>query len=319
MTHGYPLHPVSEVLPRRLFLIYGLESSGTTFTAKAIAVALGIEPAKTRNDFLETEDNHDHVQHISLPWGAIKPGEWGFSTRYSEPLPMLPVFYPKPCQMNPVFAVKNGKPQGPQLRPPPKVCQDFMDDQVLTRPHRFFINMTTHITWYRERGVLVYPIMVVRDPALHMKGITDQRLGHTPNDAAAYVQYKTGRAIMVETIEKGLNPIIISYETMLTLQRPYLCQLYETLGIETDFLPTFKNGNTKYLKQGTGVEGGFDDVEMALMKEDGSQPRDIPPGLRPRVGRPIPMGVTLRASDLHPRKALSPPVRVAVPTTGTAA
>jgi hypothetical protein len=313
MAHGYPLHPVSKVLPRRLFLIYGLESSGTTFTAKTIALALGIEPAKARSDFLETEDKRDHVQHISLPWGAIMPGQWGYSTRYSEPLPMLPVFYPKPCQMNPIYALKNGKPQGPQLRGPPKMCQDFMDDQVLTRPLRFFVNMTTHITWYRERGVLVYPIMVVRDPGLHMKGITDRRTGHATNDPAAYGQYEMGRAIMVETIEKGLNPIIISYETMLTLQRPYLCQLYETLGIETNFLPTFKNGNTKYLKQGTGVQGGFDHVEMTLMKEDGSQLLDIPPGLRQNVGRPSTRGVTLRASGLHPRAALPPPGRVAVP------
>jgi hypothetical protein len=125
-----------------------------------------------------------------------------------------------------------------------------------------------------------------------------------------------GRAILVETIEKGLDPIIISYETMLTLQRPYLCQLYDNLGIETTFLPTFKNGNTKYLKQGTAVEGGFDPVEMALMKEDGSQPRDIPPAVRHNVARPGSRGVTYRAVDRHPpprSSMLFPPGRVAFP------
>lgn len=272
MTHGYPLHPVSEVLPRRVFVVYGLESSGTTFTAKTIALALGIEHQNIQGDFVETEDTRDHVQHISLPFGHIKEGYWGYTTRFSEPLPMIPVLYPKPCQMDPVYYLEEKEQGGPTLQSPPKVCQDFMEDQVLTRPHRFFVNMTTHITWYRERGILVYPIMVVRDPALHMAGITDRRKGHTPDDAAAYSQYETGRAIMVETIEKGLNPIIVSYETMLTLQRPYICQLYETLGIETNFLPIFKNGNTKYLEQWNGVKWSLDPVELSLMREDDSPP-----------------------------------------------
>jgi hypothetical protein len=292
----YPLQPVSNMLPQRLFLIYGLESSGTTFTARTIATALGI-PKQRKGDFVESDDGSVHVQHISLPWGGIKRGEWGFRTQYSEPLPMIPVFYPKPCQMDPPTHARD-KP--PSLQPPPDVCREFMEEQVMTRPHRFFVNMTTHITWYRERGVLVYPIIVVRDPLLHFKGVTDRRLGHTPNDQAAYAQYEMGRAIIVETINKGLNPIIISYETMLTLQKPYLRQLYHTLGIESDFIPTFKNGNTKYLSQGSG----FEFVEVQLMKEDGSQPRDVPPGIRAKRGRPGPLGATVRAGDIDFRSRI---------------
>jgi len=281
IQNGYPLQPVSKILPRRLFLIYGLESSGTTFVAKTIGTALGIPSTKTRSDFTETRDNSDHVQHISLPWGGIKPDEYGFYTQFSVPLPTIPVFYPKPCQMNPITGSTNGFPNPPQLRPPPtKECREIMDDQVMTRPHRFFVNMTTHITWYRERGVLVYPIMVIRDPGLHFHGIADWKTGHNRHEASAYLQYEMGRAIMTETMEKGLNPIIISYETMLTLQRPYLCQLYDTLGIDSDFLPTFKNGNTKYLQQDGLYEDwkeGFDLVELELMKEDNSQPEDSAP------------------------------------------
>ena len=271
ISHGYPLHPVSEVLPKRVFVVYGLESSGTTFTAKTIALALGLDNENIQGDFVEMNGNRDHVQHISLPFGDIREWDWGYNTRFSEPLPMIPVIYPKPCQMNPIQNLAT-RGQGPTLQSPPQVCRDFMDAQVLTRPHRFFVNMTTHITWYRERGIMVYPIMMVRDPGLHMMGITDTRKGHTQNDPAAYGQYEMGRAIMVETIEKGLNPIILSYETMLTLQRPYICQLYETLGIETSFIPTFKNGNTKYLEQWNGMKWSFDPVEFSLMREDDSPP-----------------------------------------------
>lgn len=263
--HGYPLEPVSAVLPRRLFLIYGLESSGTTFTARTIAQALGIDPEK-KGDFMETKGNQDHVHHISLPWGWVGRGKYGFETQFSVPLPMVPVMYPKQCQMKPT----PGR-NPPSLKPPPsKACEEIMGDKVMTRPHRFFVNMTTNIQWYRERGVRVYPIMVVRDPMLHLQGIVKKKGGHVPNNQAAYQQYEQGRAIMVETVEKGLKPIIVSYETMLTIQKPYLQQLYAQLGIKSNFFPSFRNGNTKYLSL-PGKPHPY--VELELMKEDAPPPK----------------------------------------------
>jgi len=74
MTHGYPLYPVSDVLPRRVFVVYGLESSGTTFTAKTIALALGIEHENVQGDFVEMEEKRDHVQHISCPLDTSERG-----------------------------------------------------------------------------------------------------------------------------------------------------------------------------------------------------------------------------------------------------
>lgn len=299
-VNGYPLEPVSDVLPRRLFVIYGLESSGTTFTARTIATALGISKEKNKGDFVLTDDGKDHVQHISLPWGLVSSKEWGFQTKYSKPLPMIPVFYPKPCQMNPP---KDNRQDPPKLTKPPEQCRDFMEEEVLTRPYRFFVNMTTHIQWYRERGVLVYPIMVVRDPLLHFVGVTNPK-GHAPNDRAAYGQFEMGRAIMIETMEKGLNPVMVSYETMLTLQEPYLRQLYDKVGIESDYIPKFKNGNTKYLRKARFpgqppllLRQSFRGVELELMAEDNSLPDEfVPSRIRTNPnGQPKNMGMINRA------------------------
>jgi hypothetical protein len=219
---------------------------------------------------LETKDYQDHVHHISLPWGIVQKGKWGHTTQYSVPLPMVPVFYPKVCQ---VKAAVGTAP--PSLQPPPKkFCNEIMGEQVMTRPHRFFVNMTTNIQWYRERGVRVYPIMVVRDPMMHFQGIVKRSGGHCPNATAAYQQFEQGRAIMVETVEKGLKPIIISYETMLTLQKPYLQDLYDQLGIQTTFFPSFRNGNTKYLSP-NGKPHPY--VELELMKEDAPPPKKYLP------------------------------------------
>ena len=266
------------------------------------------------SDFLETDNQFDHVQRISLPWGVMsdEDEEEGYDNNNpsaSEPmmaaLPMIPVVYPKRCQLNPPIQERKQSSshaavlvQPPQ--PPPHECHAFMEDQILPHPKntRFFVNISTHITWYRERGVLVYPIMVVRDPLLHFIGLLNKSTpGRAPKGTTtdttpteqevdrmahrSYNEYKVGQAIMVETIAKGLNPIVVSYETLMTLRINYLCHLYWLLGIDSDYLPSFKNGNTKYLQKQqqepamsgsdeatNGMDSRFEMVESELIKED---------------------------------------------------
>ena len=45
------------------------------------------------------------------------------------------------------------------------------------------------------------------------------------------------------------NVVLVSYETMLKMKGGYVKQLYEILGIKSDFAPIFKDGNAKYRKQ----------------------------------------------------------------------
>lgn len=108
MAHGYPMEPVSTTLPQRLFVIYGLESSGTTFMAKTIAKAVGIEADWSHGiERMTTDDLRTQVHHISLPLGAVHSNHWGFDRRFSEPLPIVPVYYPAKCDMKPIMNHKH--------------------------------------------------------------------------------------------------------------------------------------------------------------------------------------------------------------------
>ena len=42
------------------------------------------------------------------------------------------------------------------------------------------------------------------------------------------------------------NVVLVSYETLMTLQGSYTKQIYEALGIESDHIPLFRDRNSKY-------------------------------------------------------------------------
>ena len=49
---------------------------------------------------------------------------------------------------------------------------------------------------------------------------------------------------------KGNHVVLASYESMMKLGDVlYLKMLYEALEMNTSYVPTVKNGNTKYIKQ----------------------------------------------------------------------
>jgi hypothetical protein len=125
-----------------------------------------------------------------------------------------------------------------------------MGDQVMTYPSRYFVNISSHVEWYRERGVTVQPIMVVRDPVFHFQGILNV---HCKNYTAALQQYDMGREIMLQSLTTS-SPIIVSYETLMTLQQPYLDELFDKLEINSTYKPKFKNGNLKYVANKTSPE-----------------------------------------------------------------
>jgi hypothetical protein len=226
-----------HILPETLYVIYGLESSGTTFMTRTIAQAVGI--IKFLNgDTIESVDSKILVQHLSLPLGSAASFKnvYGYHQRF-ESLDVIDVFYPRKCHVRPN-----------QLGPPdwketPEECKPFLGGQVIAPPLRYFVNITSHVQWYRNHGVVVKPILVVRDPSLHFEGILRQ---HCENVTAALDQYETGKAIIAQTLS-DIDPLIVSYETLMTLHEAYLqSHVYRKLGILSNYTPVFKNGNLKY-------------------------------------------------------------------------
>lgn len=226
-----------NILPDFLIAVVGLESSGTTFVADTLANALGAyakEGPETVN-----RDGSVRVQHLSLPSGYFRPNTTQFPHRF-EPLDILPKYIPRRCIVNPNLPSRIVQRRPPRTSPPE--CEAFGPTLVQT-PQRYFVNITSHIQWYRDQGVDARAVIVVRDPALHFHGILDL---HNKNETSVYEQYKTGQALLKDAV-KHTQPVLVSYETLMTLKKDYLMGIYKQLGIDSQFVPSFKNGNIKYV------------------------------------------------------------------------
>jgi hypothetical protein len=225
-----------KLLPERMITVFGLESSGTSFFRQVLTQAVGATREQDRNTFISPDDK-SRVQHFCLPNGVFT-GEDPDYHRQFEPLSIIPVVVPQPCRL-PTLDRYKGVPQ-----PSPPQCHPFYGPTLIPDQGRYFVNVTTHINFYRQRGVDTTAVIVVRDPALHFRGITT-------NQTAAFEQYKTGRAILQHAMEH-LDPeslIVVSYETLMTLKHVYLKEIYKALRIESDYIPDFTNGNIRYVPE----------------------------------------------------------------------
>ena len=133
----------------------------------------------------------------------------------------------------------------------PKACRQAlgMDDLELY-PHRYFVNITSQVLFYKELGVDISIVVVVRDTSMHFQGILET---HNSNETAALEQFRLGHSLIDEALNHPqIRPhvTLISYETLMMLQGTYLLQLYDELGINSTFAPHFKDGNVKYLRKG---------------------------------------------------------------------
>ena len=55
------------------------------------------------------------------------------------------------------------------------------------------------------------------------------------------------KMIINDVLKSEINYFIWSYETFMFLKQDYLNNLYEFVGIKSDFMPTLKDGNIKYV------------------------------------------------------------------------
>jgi hypothetical protein len=225
-----PAAPRRSILPERLITVFGLESSGTTFVQKTLAQALQLDIQEGIE--YTNRDGTIRIQHLSLPNGFYPPGHKDTVYKY-ESLPVVPLWVPSRCRLKqgsrqPAAAPTECLPYGPNLT---------------SLPPRFFVNVTSHITWHRERNVDARAVVVVRDPYLHFRGIVKV---HCPNETAAYQQYKQGVEILQHATQQ-IQPVTVSYETLMTLKGGYLKEIYKQLDIESQYIPAFDNGNVKYV------------------------------------------------------------------------
>ena len=232
------------VLPRRVITIFGLESSGTTFLYQTLSKALNATVVIP--DLSARAGDDVEIQHISQPWG--------------------------------LFGTKTGDYSTIDLVPP-LGCASFYDrdDVVLSDrcqeetglnpeheyPLRFFVNITSHVEWYRSRGVDCTAIIMTRDYSTHLDGKKKHMLWPIFWNRVAAAEDRYGKQLMVEAmnvLDGSVSPgglaelVMVSYETLMFLRQDYLFKVYQQLGIDSGYVPTFRDGNAKYVRGGkTGI------------------------------------------------------------------
>lgn len=152
------------------------------------------------------------------------------------------------------------------------------NDGYALYPSRFFVNITSHLQWYLSRGVDITVILAVRDKSISHAGKIKT---HCNNEVVALMEEEKARAIMAEALERygerniargGIRNddnirlknveieskesrarvITVSYEGLMALEQSYLYDVYNQLGIESNYVPDFKNGNAKYVTSSSG-------------------------------------------------------------------
>mmetsp|Transcript_42376 Transcript_42376/g.90163 ORF Transcript_42376/g.90163 Transcript_42376/m.90163 type:complete len:385 (+) Transcript_42376:117-1271(+) len=221
-------------------------------------------------------DGEIEVQHLSLPWGF-----WGSKRRNCDlraNTSTVDAFVPEPCfrfdyQSTWEHRLAAKAPAG--CREEAHIterndgavggwtcgtndCGRGENDGYALYPRRFFVNATAHLEWHLRRGVDITVVLVVRDKSISRAG---KMTTHCPDETAAREEEEKARAIMSDALRNygrlgrlisSDNPneeraIAVSYETLMALEDSYLLGIYKMLGINSTFIPDFKDGNKKYV------------------------------------------------------------------------
>ena len=190
----------STILPKRLISVFGSEASGSTFLATTLGVASGAFPVNGTVVTLPSDrfnnsgrtivervvakrarspDGTVEIQHLSLPWGW-----WGTKKRncVMHHLTLtVDAFVPKACfrfdyesawehrleEKAPLGCREeahiSGKSGGNGWTCGTSNCGEGANEGYALYPRRFFVNITSHIEWYFQRGVDVTAVLSVRD------------------------------------------------------------------------------------------------------------------------------------------------------------
>ena len=152
-------------------------------------------------------------------------------------------------------------------------------DGYATYPKRFSVNITSHIDWYLSRGVDITVLISTRDRSI---SATSKLSQHCHIDQAAKDEDEMALEFMKEALEKygrrgsnGGKPRVlpVSYEGMMGMKESYLRDLYEQLGINSTYMPEFKDGNSKYVRAPEIEEKKTDPNQLAQSKINSRPPK----------------------------------------------
>jgi len=262
-----------QVLPKRLITVFGLESSGTTLLTKTLAKAVGAAKLfRYEGLFYQTKQRDTgkniQVQHISLPFGWFH--DQGIKNQTVVDIDFLP---PYECMVWPHYLLRDQLRQN--VLPPLKPCSKEAGlNKRVKLPQRFNVNITSHVRWYQEHGVKVTAVVMIRGDYTHLHGKVGN---HNKNLTHALYEDFHGKELIADAMRRlssssvnGRPPelIITSYETLMSLQKLYLFDLYKQLGIHSTYMPELENANKKYVIPPNGTSNetwwSFDPIQLKV-------------------------------------------------------
>jgi len=181
-------------LPKRIYSVIGLESSGTQFVTSIISKALGIREYRDGSFRNRGGTSDVQVQHFSLPWG---------NTCESNPVPIIQnVVLPSVCSRK--YA-------------PPVCCREMANVSNVTSsiqiqkrgnrrrcrlkyPGRYFLDIVSSKEWYKSKGVDQVFIIVLRDQNISSKARV--KALHCGNEKLLKNEEEVGTDIMIRAINK---------------------------------------------------------------------------------------------------------------------
>jgi len=277
-----PLRNCYSVLPRTVYSVIGLEASGTRFVSSIIQNAVnkgpyreGSFPCNVRNC---KEDSDVQVQHFSLPWG----GEC-----QQRPPPVVDVVLPPQCTRNQTDSTEKEECgamaselwgielDGRAMIYPTRYMLDIVSQikfyQEKGVDQRFIIVLRdedvsfkarkghcNNVEWRKQEekvgtDIIIHAINTFINAKRKEEFLTRKTFSHwvAKNFQPGESNHDDSRRRLESLqLNEGSNKVVlVSYESLMKIGKTYVELLYQSLGISSDFIPTFKNGNTKYLNQ----------------------------------------------------------------------
>mmetsp|Transcript_4155 Transcript_4155/g.7972 ORF Transcript_4155/g.7972 Transcript_4155/m.7972 type:complete len:348 (+) Transcript_4155:195-1238(+) len=166
--------PKYSILPKKIYSVIGLESSGTQFVSKILQDALNMGPyregslpccvnnctddnagkATLKRGFTCHENNDIMVQHFSLPWGSV--------CRH-HPNPIVDVVLPPQC-------TRNHHNDPTLIQECNAMAHDLwniqLDGEAMQYPIRYQLDIVKSKEWYDAQGVEQVFVIVMRDKGI---------------------------------------------------------------------------------------------------------------------------------------------------------
>eukprot|EP00586_Coscinodiscus_wailesii_P018877 CAMPEP_0172515464 /NCGR_PEP_ID=MMETSP1066-20121228/268280_1 /TAXON_ID=671091 /ORGANISM="Coscinodiscus wailesii, Strain CCMP2513" /LENGTH=177 /DNA_ID=CAMNT_0013296525 /DNA_START=182 /DNA_END=715 /DNA_ORIENTATION=- len=177
----------------------------------------------------------------------------------------MPVFLPHGCGCSEDNSEVKLLWGGCDKSPIDRRCAGVGVGKYMDYPERFFVNVTNHVRWYRERNVQATAVVVVRDDNI---AFASKLMGHCREESIARTEHEWGKKLIDDALaslshdsyDSRMAPeiVFVSYEMLMSLGGNYLRTLFDKLRIYDD-VPSMEyiDGNIKYIlqemKEGIGM------------------------------------------------------------------